>query len=427
MKIGIGIDKITKQQVILNTDSLVNAHGLLLGGSGSGKTHTIRGLARSLVHTPSGRAIIFDVHGDIFPNSPDVSSVLISETSRMGLQPFVVNRDKEFGGVAKAIKRFILAINKTTTKLGVKQEGVLRKLLEDLYRKNGFYIDNEKTWGLDYDPWPERKYPKRYPTFEDLLRFAKSKQKDIFLGMDNSSTHKLEEFIKKSAALTKKRVKAEKYDEEQMNEAKDAAIEAYDKFLSSSNDEKVVEDLMKYASKDVMDSLITRLESLHFTGIFKNTAIMFDPSCSIHRYDISTLDEEEQKIFIDLAMNELFIKAKENGFGGKTNTFIFIDEVRNFLDDSEGNIIRKFYNESRKFGVGVFCGGQDIKHFHDDIITNSATKIILGVDNMYSKAMSKRLQIPHDNIKNIVPKKSILLEMKTSEKKSGFREVLLPS
>jgi len=427
MKILLGTDQRNQRKVVMNTDTLTNAHSMIIGGSGDGKTFTIRGFIKSLALQPGARCVIFDVHGDIFPNDPDVDSISISETSPVGLQPFVISQDEEFGGVAKTIKRFISTINTNSGKIGTQMEGALRRMLVELYWKNGFYVNDPKTWSLDYDPWPGRPHPKRYPTFDDLIRFAQSKQKQIFLGTGSESTKALEAFIKKSSAFNKKRIKGEAVDETELNNLKQAALEKYEAFLDANKDEKVVETLLKYYSKGSMDAIINRLEALHFTGIFKDTPPVFDPRKSIHRYDLSTLDAADQKIFIHLKLADIFVEAKKGGIGQKAHTFVFIDEVKNFLDDSDSNMISKMYNEARKFGIGMCTGGQNISHFTNDMITNSSTKIILGIDRMYSKALSQKLHIDQKMIDGIVPKQSILVELKTHDKKSEFIPVELPT
>src|SRR3546814_7881732 len=75
--------------------------------------------------------------------SSDVcSSDLITE---YGLNPLEVTTDPEFGGVRRRINSFIAMINRTTSKLGVRQEAVLRALLNDLYELNGYDQRNPRT------------------------------------------------------------------------------------------------------------------------------------------------------------------------------------------------------------------------------------------------------------------------------------------
>src|SRR3546814_19778215 len=83
--------------------------------------------------------------------SSDVcSSDLITE---YGLNPLEVTTDPEFGGVRRRINSFIAMINRTTSKLGVRQEAVLRALLNDLYELNGYDQRNPRTWDPRKNPY----------------------------------------------------------------------------------------------------------------------------------------------------------------------------------------------------------------------------------------------------------------------------------
>jgi len=426
-KVLIGKNKITKQPVYIDLENSVNNHGLVFGGSGVGKTYTIRGLARGFAAVSSrNRCIIFDVHGDILPKHKMVSSVTISEGSPVGLQPFKINPNPDYGGVNRTIKRFIYAINSTTTKLGVKQEAVLRRLLLDLFTIRGFYHDNPKTWSVDVDLRRNKRYAKAYPTFEDLLRFAKSKQEEAFMGANSDTVKAFHKLMGKSRKLKKERVKLD--DSEELDLLKEELVAeftdfVYDKLPHIS--ENAIQDYLNYSSHDVLSSLINRLESLQSTGLFKNEPIEFDKSKPIHRYDLSTLSVSDQKIFINLALSDLYLELRERGFGGKTDTYVFIDESKNYIDKSEDNMIVRYFNEIRKYGCGLWLGAQSIDHFEDDIIRNAANKIILGVDSIYAASFAKRLNIDIKLIEGIKPKKSLLFESKQDGKKNDFVEVLI--
>jgi len=421
MKITLGREKRSGKHITLDTEKLVNNNILLIGESGSGKTHSARNIARAFSNQ-GATVYIYDVHGDILPGHPEVSTVTISETSPMGLQPFVINQDAEFGGVNRAISRFISTVNSSKRQLGPRQASALGRLLKELYAANGFYAGDKKTWSLSHDPRYKPRFPKKYPTFEDLLRFTKSKRKEIFTGMGSRQVKRLEDFLRKSATLSKKRVST-KYDEDEVQAAREAALESYEEFLSDAKDEKVLDSLLDFASKDVISSVFDQIEGLYSSGVFKNELPVFDMSKRIHRYDLSALEVDDQKIFIELSLSELFLKSKQSGIKKIPDTYVFIDEVKNYI--IEGGMIPRYFTEIRKFGVGIIVGAQSTEQLNNDMISNAATKIILGVDRMFSKTMANKLQIEQSVIDNIIPKKSALIAMKTGEHQSGFMQVML--
>lgn len=132
------------------TNKVVNHHMLLVGMSGTGKTHQLRKIIGEMLKQQAEHPIrihVFDVHGDIAISG--ASSVLFSEQTHYGLNPLKVDPDKHAGGVRKRIQAFISAISQTSRQLGTKQEAVLRNLLQDLYTKHGFKADDPSTWEIN--------------------------------------------------------------------------------------------------------------------------------------------------------------------------------------------------------------------------------------------------------------------------------------
>ena len=115
MKIELGQDDylLSKNQTspfYCDFDALVNAHMLIMGKTGMGKTTFLRRAIQQMVRTtPTPRIHIMDVHGDI--ELTGASSVRFSESTEYGLNPFVVSADPHFGGVRKRVQDFIATIN----------------------------------------------------------------------------------------------------------------------------------------------------------------------------------------------------------------------------------------------------------------------------------------------------------------------------
>jgi len=141
------------EPINLDTRTAINAHVQLTGVTGMGKTHRIREMVISIIESASKarqplRVHVFDPHGDI--DLPWCSEVKFSEATPYGYNPLEINPDPDYGGVRRAIQKFISAIQKHKA-LGTKQEAVMRYLLEDLYAVRGFKADDPNTWVPD-DP-----------------------------------------------------------------------------------------------------------------------------------------------------------------------------------------------------------------------------------------------------------------------------------
>ena len=112
MRITLGLNDYKLAQlneteaVYSDTAKVVNPHMLLVGKSGTGKTHTLRRLLSQMMKAEPGvRIHIFDVHGDI--HTKEMSSVQFSESTDYGINPLEVYPDPDSGGVRKRIQSFI--------------------------------------------------------------------------------------------------------------------------------------------------------------------------------------------------------------------------------------------------------------------------------------------------------------------------------
>ncbi|MEM8519062.1 hypothetical protein RCH05_003637 [Janthinobacterium sp. CAN_S7] len=153
MEVLVGNNVKTGHPVVLDTATAINGHLQIAGITGMGKTHQIRSLVRRFVESASSlrrplRIHVFDPHGDI--DLPHSSEVVFSEATAYGYNPLDINPDPHYGGVRRAIQKFIAAIQKHKA-LGTKQEAAMRYLLEDLYAMHGFKADDPSTWMPD-DP-----------------------------------------------------------------------------------------------------------------------------------------------------------------------------------------------------------------------------------------------------------------------------------
>ncbi len=438
MKIVLGYDAYSAKQnkkvpVVWDSERLINGHVLLIGKSGTGKTYTLKRMLSQLQKQAQGklRVHVMDVHGDI--DIEGSSTVKFSESTAYGFNPLTVNPDPDFGGVRKRIQYFMNALNRTSRKLGTKQEAVLRNILLDLYQANGFSAEKPETWSLD-DGIP-RKYAKKHPTLEDAYKFAQFKLKSMFLGTSSKAVSTLEQLNKKMNQFfirQKQAVKAAHSEEDKQRLEADIkklgeeAVTLYYEYIQSMQTGMELTDLIKYDSKEVMKSVVERLENLNAIGIFKNTPPPFDPDANIWRYDIKALSSDEKKLFVAFLLENIFLKAVQRGVQSDLVEVIVLDEAHNFLSDDPENVINTIAKEARKFGVGLFCASQSPTHFSDDFISNVSTKIILGIDQLYWDGSVRKIKIDMKLLEWIVPHQSLVCQMNNKgETRNSFIGTLL--
>ena len=443
MEITFGLDSaFIKQgkniQVKWDSKRAINAHMLIVGKSGTGKTYTLREIIRQLQEQGNGkvRIRIIDVHGDI--DIEGGSSVKFSESSPYGFNPLAVNGDPDFGGVRKRIQSFMSALNKTSRKLGPKQESVLRNILLDLYAANGFYEKDPNTWTI-YDKNGNRLQhngkPKKFPTLEDAYRYANFKHKAMFLGTSNKAVLNLEEVNKlaKQLYIKQKNIHKAGSSEEsdvlkkELETKGEAAVEAYRKYIESIENGMELTDLIKYDSIDSIKSIVDRLGNLVSSGVFKNEEPKFDPKSMIWRYDIKALTNlDEKKLFVYVLLEEIFSQRVEKGMQDDVVELVFLDEANLFFSDEADNIINIISKEARKFGLGLCCASQSQTHFSEDFTSSVGTKLLLGLDHMFWDGSVRKLKIEQQALEWIVPHQKMVVQINNkAELRNRFIWVLL--
>lgn len=481
------------KSVIWNSEQVVNPHVLILGVSGTGKTYNLKKIAKSLVETnkcKSFRLHIFDVHGDITIDESISSSVVFSESTNWGMNPLKVSADPHFGGVRKRVQGFMNTVNKVMRTLGTKQEATLRNLLIDLYKRHGFDINNPATWhvpenavpltgtdenrfyldvpyaekdmaryaGASWDrelscwyihkhaynggitKWGQKYTSRTNPTIEDLLRFSRLILEQAYLGTGSEAISSLEVVNRAAARLYKKTLdtmktssKGDDNNDAELEKAKTKALESYEAYLNNITTGLELETVMKYDSVDVLKSVLERIENLDAIGIFKHQPPPFDPRKTIWRYDIKSLLLQEKKLFVLFKLEELFNDAVQRGEQTDIIDLVLLDEGHLFRDDSDENIVDTIVKEARKFGLALFCASQSPAHFSADFMSQTGTKIVLGLDETQYKAAENKLMIPQEALKWIKPQKTLLVNSKliarydTGKNVNPWSWVVIPS
>lgn len=426
MRVTFGVDagaaaRHENVPVVWDTARAVNGHALVIGMTGAGKTYTLRrmiaeGLASAGNEVP--RCHVFDVHGDI-DGIPGASTVRFSETTEYGLNPLTVDSDPHAGGVRKRIQSFIAAINRTSRLLGGKQEAVLRSLLTDLYAANGFFVDNPASWTLEDDG--RRRFPKKYPTLQDAHRYAFHKLKSLYLGSDQKALQALEGVNRTAKALHKKFLatqrqatgpeEAERKDAE-LEKAIEAARVEYERYLAAIRTGNELSEFIKYDSRDVLKSVVERLENLNGIGVFKPGTPPFDAAAPVWRYDLHSLGLDERKMFVHFQLEEIFRRAVARGPQSRLRDVLVLDEGHIYLDNDPANICNTIAKEARKFGIAMVFASQSPTHFPEDVMAAVATKIILGIDEQYWTGGATKLGLTTKALAWIKPQETALIQCK---------------
>lgn len=479
MRIPLGQDyfearKGIKKEVVLDTDRLINAHCLIVGASGVGKSHTLREMITKACQSDKNlRVHLFDPHGDLEIKGASVAQ--FSEQADFGMQPFRVNPDPHFGGVRKTIQSFIRTVNQAaSTGLGVKQEAVIRNLLTDVFKNFGFDIDDASTWALNeldtyalgsgssnriylevplaekdkakaygarWDPakmhwwchsenykgeltkWRPAFKPRIYPQIKDLLEYAREIHLEKFLGSDQRAIRALHSLNKCARILQKKLLDQAKAghmglgsdDLESLEKARENAISAYTNYVTSIQTGLELQKLINYDSPEVLKSVVDRLENLHGTGIFKATQPPFDPNAQVWRYKLNALSHEEKKMTVLFQLQELFNKAVQRGEQKRVTELIVLDELSTYTsaqDEKGEGIIGVIAREARKFGQGLIACNQSPQGVPESLIASAGTQIILGLSELHWNMAINKLKVDQKLLQWIQPQQTMAVQLK---------------
>jgi len=386
----------------------INGHTLIAGTSGSGKTHTIKSFCQQL-SLKNCTTVVFDVHNDIDINT--TVTVELHETSEYGINPFIVSTNEKNGGVRRNIRKFIKLIENNSRALGDKQKAVMINLLGDLYAANGFYADSPDTWSLRGEV---RGKPKKHPTIKDLLRFTANKYRKLAIGGGDKSYKALEQLNKKMQQLYRKGAKAEH--EEELSALKTSALEHFSSYVENITSGYELDEFLKYDSKEVLKSTLDRITTLDDYGIFDGRdpvdLISLDGRGRGYRIKIKNLEDDAQKMFVELSLRQLFEKAKARGEVDTPDLFIFLDEADMFMCKEKEHIINIILKQGRKFGIALCLSSQSLSHFPDDVVGNTAVKIILAVAESNQESTARKLRIETKRIQHLKPQQTALVFLK---------------
>lgn len=395
-------------EVLWNSDTVINPHWLILGYSGSGKTWNI---VRILNLLAKARCFVFDAHGDIETDPFCTSVAIFGNSSSFGINPLEIDPDPEYGGLLRRIRTFLSMIDKYSCKLGINQEAVMRGLLLDLYAGNGIRPDNPSSWR-----------GKRQPTLEDLKKFTYSRLKKSFMGGDNK-THK---YLKKLNRAYRDLDRGLKDGAGDIDVLRESCKEAFSHYIDGMTTGRDLDDLIKYHSKDTLRGVYNRIDKLSTLGVFGGNSASFDPSRRVWRYDMRTLTDEEQGYLVETYLEKIFLFYRQKGLTRGVRAFVVLDEAHKFVTDDGSHIINLIMREGRKFGLGLILASQSLAHFSEDVITNCATKLILGVDEIHRESFSRKLGTGLKNLRYIQPRKTALVQVKTGDAPGRYASVNLP-
>ena len=318
----IGID--LGSNVFWNPVALPNGHVVLIGGSGSGKTQTLKAIAYELPKLfPQVRIVIVDFHGD--QQIPGEVCYPLNMESPWGINPLTIDKDTKGGGPALQTIA-VAAILKKALTMGPNQEGLMISVLDSCYRAKGITQQNINSWS------------KTLPTFGDVR------------------------------------------------------IE--------------VEQRIEHGCKE-SQKLALKLAATFQYGIFDRPQPPL--TAPIIRLDLSALGKvpglgaiAAESLVKQLMDSHRIMGETQNKI---PRTYLFIDEAKEIKGSRSIDLV---LGDGRKYGLSACLASQRDAHISDNVIANSATKIVLGVDQTEVSRVAKRFRFALDLVATLEPMEALI-------------------
>lgn len=289
---------------------------------------------------------------------------------------------------------------------------------------------SRRSWWVDRDHyegdllmWEPRNLFKTPPTLDDVVRFTERKLKAQFCGANSAAMsllrdvnqvarayyRRVDEMAKRDAALDEEeRLELSKA----LDKAKEKALSAYSSYLDAIVNGRELDDIIRYKSTDVLTSVYERFQNLRAIGIYNPVPPPFDPNKPIWQYQIKPLEDEVQRMFVDMVSARIYERRLHRGVQADVTELIVLDEGKRFITDADDEILVRIANEARKFGLGLWIMSQTPDHFPDDFIKATGTILVLGLAQADAGIAARKLGVDESLLKAIVPQKTALVQVK---------------
>lgn len=393
--------------VLQNTEQLINGHMLIAGMSGTGKSFQINRLLDS-AHRQGVEVDVFDVHEELH-EAVGAVACKFSEATQLGYNPLVPSLDVHSGGLRRQIESVVDTINRTSHKLGPRQETALKNLLSEVYALRGMAQDNPGSWDrtiIDEREFDELVNARNYqamrscqPILRDVISYGERKLKTLTFGSDNRAISALERVEKSTSrihTMISKKGKAVTDEEvaklqKQLEDEKSEAVEAYANFINSLDTGREYMDAVRYSNAETLKSLLERLQGLQDGGIFRSNPPEWQ-GATTRVYQIGSLRDDERKLLFYMRAEAILRRVMDAGKTDVLRHIILADEGHLYYSEDKDNPINRIAKEGRKFGLGLVIGSQSPTHFSEDFLTNVGTIMLCGIHSSYWDMACRKLQ-----------------------------------
>lgn len=410
-----------------NPADLPNGHLVAIGASGSGKTQTLKAIAYELHRTyPQMQVLLLDFHGD--QQVEGEACYPLHATSPYGINPLTVNLDPEGGGPnLQAIQ--VAKILKKSLRLGPNQEGLILEVIKACYHQRGISQEREDTWSREPPNFDdlEEELNRRSATLlkdERLKELAEGLELDSLpVGKPNASGLYFIFHQGKLAYIGAARDIQQRFDghhhirtlmERQYPSEQEKLEFRY--WLQPGDWQQLVrlENYLLQIHQPLLNQTQLRVECRESQKLRLKLAATFQYGVfsrpqpplteKLARLDLSKLPPSLAAIAAESMAHQVMDRHRLLGeISGKLpRTYLFIDEAKE-MSRQEGAACDRAIADGRKYGLALVLASQSERHLSKDVIGNSASKIVLPVDQTEVKKAAAKFRFAEKKVAELVP------------------------
>jgi DNA helicase HerA-like ATPase len=405
------------KKVFWNYKQEPNPHLMIIGQSGSGKTHLLR---KILKHFNKHRikTFVIDFHGDLHIEE-DETFEYTTINPQYGIGLFEFDTNPKSGGIYNRVDELIKIFeNSFFSSMSALRVAVLKKLFIDCYKRKGYDPNNPETW---------KKPLSELPTIDDVLELLKEIKEaaNEYNDKKRAVLHSVS-LIELNNLLKIAATTPEDKREEFIAKAEDIFENMYLKDLKeireiddiSSIEKRLgIDDFEFYTKKNTesaLDNLEVYLKAIKEANIFTKHNPVPSRDKNIYRFNLKHLNDNLMLFVANLIIQRIFTKLRiayeyKQNHTNDIKFYIVIDESKLVIPNKEKNndfhYINRIVSEARKFGLGIILASQRTQHYSEEMLSNIATKIVLRVADNEKPVAKKKLGIKENKVFEILSSK----------------------
>lgn len=453
------------EQLEVSLPGSLNYNSLLVGMSGSGKTHNIRKLISEYA-LRGVTVMVLDTQGDLsdangFDPRVSVNHMPFNYATGDGfsLNPFRIV-GKAHGSEKMTVEDCVDSLRILKADIGSRQQPTARALIEELYENSGIKMGQPESW-----PGPDGVYPhwadlldhcearilaaKKAPRL-NVAKLVDHLCNTIVRHMDNIDVVKMRrrgldrgeqpaKWSERNPRIQSRTIiKAEddgkggvrhvaKYVDVREPDA-DAMQSNVDRWWPAV--EELTEDwklMMLQASEESLFSNAERMEGIHAaihqavsSGVFSGDEAKVRPGM-VNIFDIHAVQGSLMKVLVRLILRRGFTTAQRECKqlnANEPSMIIVCDEIKHAVAACSGgdiNWLDRIISEGRKYGLGALAAGQHYGQIPAGLMSNFGTSVMLPMERTHWAKAAKIMRVDETMIGLLAPRRDGLVKLNEGE------------